>query len=359
VPNWSRPAHDEIEVTILGRGVGESCVVHLGDGEWLIVDSFNDATDYRPAALRYLEAIGADPGGVKHLVVTHFDVDHYRGIDRLHDACPNAVLWTTGALSHHEFIRLYGDRTRVPLLGVLPGTIQRAAERKFGVNPGLRSLQAGSQLRSDPSSSVRALSPTPDAVLASASAVAAVAESGWRDHIVDHLRDDNRCSVVLHFDFEQLAVLLAGDLLREPPRFGWQAVLDDLETKHLRPADLYKVSHHGSDTGHQDDVHGKLVEPEAIAVVSPFWPSALPQDSDRERLVVLAEELWQTAQSVSFDMDEFGNRVSRRQTTGLVQARRRRDEAAWRVRYESPAFLATRGAGPHSPLSRRFLEPAP
>ena len=32
------PAPDELEVSLFGRGVGECAVVHLGSGEWLVVD---------------------------------------------------------------------------------------------------------------------------------------------------------------------------------------------------------------------------------------------------------------------------------------------------------------------------------
>ena len=52
------PATDEIEVTLLGRGVGECVIVHLLNDEWLIVDTFCE--NGSPAALGYLESIGVD-----------------------------------------------------------------------------------------------------------------------------------------------------------------------------------------------------------------------------------------------------------------------------------------------------------
>lgn len=33
------PRLDEIEVSLLGPGYGESVVVHMGGGEWMVVDS--------------------------------------------------------------------------------------------------------------------------------------------------------------------------------------------------------------------------------------------------------------------------------------------------------------------------------
>ncbi len=33
------PEPDEIEVSLIGPGYGESVLVHLGDGEWVVADS--------------------------------------------------------------------------------------------------------------------------------------------------------------------------------------------------------------------------------------------------------------------------------------------------------------------------------
>ena len=65
------PRPDEIEVSLLGPGYGESVVVHLGDGEWMVVDSCT-GRDGEPAALKYLDRIGVDPGSaVRMIVATH------------------------------------------------------------------------------------------------------------------------------------------------------------------------------------------------------------------------------------------------------------------------------------------------
>ena len=50
------PSEDEVEITLLGPGYGESIVVHIGHGRWIVVDScINDAGE--PQALEYLQAI--------------------------------------------------------------------------------------------------------------------------------------------------------------------------------------------------------------------------------------------------------------------------------------------------------------
>ena len=54
------PESDQLEVTLFGSGYGESVVVHIGDGKWLIVDSSINSDTKKPAALEYLEGIGVD-----------------------------------------------------------------------------------------------------------------------------------------------------------------------------------------------------------------------------------------------------------------------------------------------------------
>ena len=65
------PGDDEFEVTLLGPGYGESVVLHIGGGVWILVDSCGRAD--APAALEYLGGIGLDPALVVVLIVaTHW-----------------------------------------------------------------------------------------------------------------------------------------------------------------------------------------------------------------------------------------------------------------------------------------------
>ena len=65
-----RPEDDEIEITLLGPGRGECCVLHVGGGEWLVIDSCVTQTGH-PAALFYLESLGVSPTAVRWIVATH------------------------------------------------------------------------------------------------------------------------------------------------------------------------------------------------------------------------------------------------------------------------------------------------
>ena len=55
------PELDVIEVSLFGPGYGECVVLHLGAGEWVIVDSCLDHRTGQPATLVYLSSLGIDP----------------------------------------------------------------------------------------------------------------------------------------------------------------------------------------------------------------------------------------------------------------------------------------------------------
>ena len=80
------PGSHEIEVSVFGPGFGESIVVHLGSGRWMIVDSCLARSTKEPAALDYLQEIGVDvSANVRFVVSTHWHDDHIRGLAKVYE----------------------------------------------------------------------------------------------------------------------------------------------------------------------------------------------------------------------------------------------------------------------------------
>ena len=101
------PEPNEIEVSLFGPGFGESVVVHLGRGEWLIVDSCIKQGASTAAPLEYLKALGIDLAtDVKRIVATHWHKDHIRGLAQTVRECSSAKFICSQALFGDEFIAL-------------------------------------------------------------------------------------------------------------------------------------------------------------------------------------------------------------------------------------------------------------
>lgn len=62
-------------------GYGECVVVHVGENQWLIVDSCRNPRTGNPIASDYLESLGLEFSAVVRLIVaTHWHDDHMEGL---------------------------------------------------------------------------------------------------------------------------------------------------------------------------------------------------------------------------------------------------------------------------------------
>src|SRR5918996_933708 len=101
----SPPEPDELELSVFGRGYGESICVHLGSGDWVLVDSCINPDTKLPAALSYLPSLGLSPAEAVRLVIaTHWDDDHIGGIGEVVEACVGARVACSAALGMPDIV---------------------------------------------------------------------------------------------------------------------------------------------------------------------------------------------------------------------------------------------------------------
>lgn len=96
------PAGTDAELHVFGPGYGESLLVHLGCGEWMIVDACRQRGK-PPAALKWLDDLGVDVAtAVKLVVATHWHDDHVRGLAETLRACDGASFVCSSVLLSGE-----------------------------------------------------------------------------------------------------------------------------------------------------------------------------------------------------------------------------------------------------------------
>jgi hypothetical protein len=101
------PVDEEAEISVFGPGYGESVLIHLGFGDWLVVDSCVDKTRKNSAPITYLRSIGIDPStAVKVIVASHWHDDHVRGLASIFEECTGAQFFCSVALRNDEFLTL-------------------------------------------------------------------------------------------------------------------------------------------------------------------------------------------------------------------------------------------------------------
>lgn len=335
------PRDDEVELTLIGPGFGESVIMHVGDGAWVLVDSCGRSDD--PAALNYLRAIGVDPSqAVTMIVATHWHDDHIRGLARMVQVCAKASFCCAIALCTEEFLAmvyaLEGRHYASSVSGI------REIHRVFSVLSKISSTPtmavANRQILTRDTCHIRALSPDDEALLRSMRALGRlIPKTGQAETRILSL-SPNEASVVLRVEIGDVAVLLGSDL----ERGGWLKILQD-KTRPHDAASVFKVPHHGAESADEPLVWKRLLAPDPVALLAPWRRGGrtLPSDRDAQRILARTSRAYVTAMAdasrparranaVDRTIKESGIRLRRTPAPGAVRLRRRlRSGEQWRV----------------------------
>ncbi len=339
------PAADELEVTLLGPGYGESVVLHLGGGTWAVVDSCV-ASNGTPRPLNYLTSIGIDPSvAVKLITATHWHDDHIRGMGRMVETCEAAQFCCASALLKSEFLAIVNSSEGRAQHGISHGA--REIHRVFSSLRERRStpMFAGASRRifSEGASELWSLSPSDTAFNKFLTNVGQlVPKVGKARERISPLTP-NDAAVVLWVSLGDAAILLGSDLERP----GWIEILQST-TRPTGKAAAFKIPHHGSANAHEAKVWQEMLQTDAIASLTP-WQKAghsLPKVEDIKRILSFTRNAYATAtgqmpkkqarsrnHAVQRTLKESG--VTIRQppiSTGQVRLRRKLDQSAsWEV----------------------------
>jgi beta-lactamase superfamily II metal-dependent hydrolase len=285
--------------------VGECVVVHLGHGEWIVVDSCCEVGTTEPVALSYLHALGVAPeSSVRLIVATHWHSDHIRGMARLLDACGQATLVCSAALENGTFVRLITALDQRPmmessganefhrifaLLKARPASA-RAATPKWAIAD--RSLYEDQARNIE----VRSLSPSDAAKTLALQELAALMPRAGMPKRRTVVRTPNENAVVLWIRSSGRHVLLGADLETSAnSAVGWTAIIDSTRSAAGR-ADIFKVPHHSSLNADDPRVWSDLLVADPVAAVSQFASGTkpLPSKEDVKRLMARTPHLYCT-----------------------------------------------------------------
>ena len=290
------PSEDEVEVALLGPGYGESIVVHIGQGTWIIVDScINDAGE--PLALEYLRAIGVKPhDAVRLIVATHWHDDHIRGIAKSVDMCRNAEFCCAAALRQDEFLAAIhaldgrgsfagssgvreihtvfadlAERRRQPVFAL--------ADRRFYRNGGCE---------------IWSLSPHDDEFVRFLNSIGTLfpREGQTKTRIPDV--SPNHVAVVLWTKVHDVVVLLGADLETK----GWVKIVESPGRPQERGT-AFKVPHHGAASAYEPTVWREMLERNPVAVLTPWRRGghALPTQEDIRCILAETEHAYLTSRA--------------------------------------------------------------
>lgn len=137
------PAIDEIEVTLIGGtvGYGESILMHIGNGDWIIIDSCVNVKNGECAPLAYLNDLAVDVSQhVLFVLCTHWHDDHIKGLSSILEQCSPKTVFALSCSDDrrkwvYEMLSDYDYHGKSTVLNELTSTIAKANEKKIKVLP--------------------------------------------------------------------------------------------------------------------------------------------------------------------------------------------------------------------------------
>ena len=310
------PNSDEIEISLFGPGIGECCIIHLGDNEWLVIDSCLDPSTQNPTPLLYLQNLDIDPvHAVKLFVISHWHSDHIKGASEVADTCENSSICFSQALLKDEFLTLvdiYSGLEQPVLtdretcgtkeIASIIRTIRERCEQKK-TDPIYNLLSADKRIYqkqySNHSVEVWALSPSSGSVLDCLAEIGnciRIAEESPVRKVIP-VPTQNHNAIVLLIKINGESKILLGSDLEETvnPRTGWSAIVQS-QNRPQGKSRIFKIPHHGSVNAHSHEVWEKMLESNPIGILtSKVDGRAIPKNSDIERLKKYTSNLYCTA----------------------------------------------------------------
>lgn len=280
------PETTQLEVCVFGPSYGECIVIHMGGGEWVIIDSCIVGGG-EPVALAYLRALKVDPAAaIRAVIVTHWHDDHCRGASKIIKAAPAAHICISTALTEKEFFtftyRMLQNRTAIagPKLHEFDSIINEIRQRKkaglsnfsfatvrksiFGVPPARYPHGQACEIVS--------LSPSDADTITFLDAIGAMMpQSGATKRAVSSITG-NEVSVGAVVTVGSTVILLGADVENSGSgNSGWEGILTaHRERSFADHASLFKISHHGSETSYNPEIWQSMVHPDAYSVLTPW-----------------------------------------------------------------------------------------
>jgi beta-lactamase superfamily II metal-dependent hydrolase len=304
------PNSNELEFSVFGPGFGECIVIHLGNGEWMVVDSClnNDKTE--SIASDYLRSLKVNiEQQVKLQVVSHWHADHISGAAAMFKQSKSARFACSGALASKEFFDLLSASGQTQLIAAkksgsefleildeLNDRYERGKRAQRGPDVW---AQDGMPLlpKNDLEVKVTAISPSSQTLTDAAIAYEKLIPSPG-DRVIQHPRNSpNDQSVAIVVESKYFSVLLGADLENvSDPAKGWQAVIDSTVRSAVR-SHAVKVAHHGSENGDHPELWTSLLESNPTAFVTRFASGRkpLPSPDDIKRLQSRTDKLYCTS----------------------------------------------------------------
>lgn len=352
--HYSAPDPDQFEISLIGTGggYGESILIHVGSGNWIIVDSCKSPSNI-VLPLEYLESINVNPQvSVKMIICTHWHDDHILGMSELLKMCSKAIFCFGKVNDKKKFLRLIGlDFEKAGRVGSLTSTkefneciglIEERSQTIVSAYPDR--LLYRNQITGSVTVEAYSLSPSDETVRSFDNEISdLITEYGSpvKKLLVDSPNDK---SVVIYLRLGEHKALLGADLeVSTSDRKGWLDIINNSQVMKGERASFFKIPHHGSSNGYDPKIWVDLLDNGPVANLSPYNRGyGLPEDRMIGVFKSYTSELYITSSKLATSkpkrrdrdiekaIEKFAYKLSEvKYSKGVIRNRIRSGESKW------------------------------
>ncbi len=282
------PQSDYAEITLLGTGggYGESIVLHLGNNNWVVIDSCVNPNSKKCIPLEYLQSIGVDVSDqVKLILCTHWHDDHLLGISELLEKCKNAKFSMARPNDLKKFLRMVKldyQKSNAKVSNSSTIEFNKCLDILEHRGLSLKHAQANTILFAVIVNNIRneviALSPSDYTLQEFDGEISTlITEFGTSSKQII-TKSPNAKSVALFIKLGEHRAILGSDLeVSTYDKEGWINILNH-NLVIDKSANLFKIPHHGSETGYHKRIWDELLLNQPVSKLTPWNKnSKLPQ----------------------------------------------------------------------------------
>lgn len=274
-----------IDILVFGgsKGIGESILIKIDEDNYGIVDSFVDSTSENARALDYLSNNNISFGKVKFLVLTHCHHDHFRGISQIIQNCPNVEFYLSKSIGISSFKLLISAYSKI---------VASSHNYFREIIDSIKYLKASDRKAKMLSVSSKPIFDQNGVVIQSHSPNSSTdshLDKLYRKEAKKFLRGNgiklatsgfNYQSIVLSIESDKQKILLGADQEYHISNnsIGWETI-EKLHAFKNKKFDIFKIPHHGSDTGFKNSFWDSILKSKSALFLTPYSRSTLPRAS--------------------------------------------------------------------------------
>jgi hypothetical protein len=347
------PKPDQIEISLFGPGYGEGLLLHVGNNNWLIIDSCIDPISKQPSILEYFQKIGVNPAtSVQLIVATHWHDDHIRGLAEIYRRCELAEFVISAALRSEEFLTIVnalGKRSIMETSGVheFYDVLQILEKRKVSGSSSPKFATADRLIwrenipleKNSFLCEAYSLSPSDESIKLAFEEISGMLPGERKPKTRLVAQKPNHVSVVLWVKIGDIHILLGSDLENTTnPSAGWNVIINST-TRPQGKACVFKIPHHGSKNADHPMIWTEMLQKDPISILSPFklGKNILPRKSDVERICEKSQYAFATTNVLS-KRPKFHDKTVDRTVRETVNAMRYINPSIGHIRIRSKSM---------------------